>query len=159
MDRLVEMLEQSLRDYESAGESIRRRPPVVIAGGPDRFRRMTTPMIRIADPGDDRLADYRELRDADLRGTRRLFTVESGTGPRAIPGQRVATQSVLVEAEVAERLHARLEVLGADVPVYVAERGAEGDQRLRLHGGARPRQSPAGPRGSNRWSRCWHAGG
>lgn len=109
----------------------------MIAGGPDRFRRMTTPMIRIADPGDDRLADYRELRDADLRGTRRLFTVESERVLARFLDSGWRPESVLVEAEVAERLHARLEVLGADIPVYVAEPGALREiSGYGFHGGA-----------------------
>ena len=94
-------------------------------------------MIRIADPGDDRLADYRELRDADLRGARRLFTVESERVLARFLESRWRPESVLVEPEVAGRLRARLEELGTEVPVYVAEPGALREiSGYGFHGGA-----------------------
>ena len=47
-------------------------------------------MIEISDLQDPRLDDYRDLRDADLRGARRLFTVESLPRGASIPSQRMA---------------------------------------------------------------------
>lgn len=94
-------------------------------------------MIRIADPGDDRLSDYRGLRDADLRGARRLFTVESERVLDRFLESEWRPESVLVEREVADRLRTRLEELGADVPVYVTEPGALREiSGYGFHGGA-----------------------
>ena len=47
-------------------------------------------MIQINDLDDPRLDDYRDLRDADLRGARRLFTVESPEGGPSVHQERVA---------------------------------------------------------------------
>ena len=81
-------------------------------------------MIAISDCGDDRLTDYRELRDADLRGARRLFTVESERVLSRFLDSEWVPRSILLESDVAERLSGRLALLDERTPVYVTEPGA-----------------------------------
>ena len=81
-------------------------------------------MIEISDLEDERLQDYRDLRDADLRGARRLFTVESRRVVRRFLASGWPVESVLIERSVADELQADLARLDEDVPVYVTEDGA-----------------------------------
>jgi tRNA G18 (ribose-2'-O)-methylase SpoU len=93
--------------------------------------------IHISDIDDERLEDYRDLRDKDLRGARRLFTVES---PRVL-GRFLASgwpiESVLIEPEIAEKLEPQLVTLDQGVPVYVTPKGAlRAISGYGFHGGA-----------------------
>jgi tRNA G18 (ribose-2'-O)-methylase SpoU len=93
--------------------------------------------IHITTIDDDRLADYRDLRDADLRGARRLFTVES---PRVL-GRFLSSgwpiESVLIEPEIAESLAPQLDALEQGVPVYVSASGTLREiSGYGFHGGA-----------------------
>ena len=80
-------------------------------------------MIRINEIDDPRLEDYRELRDADLRGARRLFTVESERVLERFLRSRWTAESILVEEEIADRLGALLRSENESTPVYVTRRG------------------------------------
>lgn len=76
----------------------------------------------IDDAGDQRLADYRDLRDWVLRLRRGIFVAES----RAVVGRLVAsprfrTRSVLCTAPALEALRPQLERLPSGVSVYLAD--------------------------------------
>jgi tRNA G18 (ribose-2'-O)-methylase SpoU len=69
----------------------------------------------VADPGDPRLAPYRELTDADLRRDGALFVCEGVTTVRRVAELGVILRSVLVTAK---RLHT---VDDVDAPILVVE--------------------------------------
>ena len=105
-------------------------------------------MIRISEVEDPRLDDYRDLRDADLRGARKLFTVESERVLSRYLASDWSIESVLVEADVAERLNEALGALEDGVPVYVTEPGLlRSISGYGFHGGALAlgRRAPRGP--------------
>lgn len=77
-------------------------------------------MIQINDLDDPRLDDYRDLRDADLRGARRLFTVESLRVVRRFIRSGWPIESLLLEPKAAERLGDDLHMVSAEVPIYIA---------------------------------------
>ena len=94
-------------------------------------------MIRISEVEDERLDDYRDLRDADLRGARKLFTVESERVLSRYLASDWSVESVLVESDVAKRLSESLESLENRVPVYVTEPGLlRSISGYGFHGGA-----------------------
>ena len=93
--------------------------------------------ITIRDVSDPRLADYRDLRDADLRGARRLFTVESFRVVRRFIRSGWPIESLLLEPEVATRLGEDLGRVPAEVPIYVAPEGSMREiSGYGFHGGA-----------------------
>src|SRR5580765_4274420 len=73
----------------------------------------------IDDPADPRVADYRDIKDAELRRRRGLFVAESRAVVRALlASARFRTRSVLLTAPA---LHSLSDVLpGTEVPVYLA---------------------------------------
>ena len=80
-------------------------------------------IITIRDPGDPRIADYREVRERDLVGRRGLFVAEGEVVLRALvsPASRHRPVSALIAAHRAERLAPLLAELPAGSPVYVAD--------------------------------------
>ncbi len=80
-------------------------------------------MIRVGDPADPRLDDYRDLRDLERRAgveAARGVLIAEGTVPiRTLLGSGRRVRSLLLVA----REHARLadDLASVDVPVYVAE--------------------------------------
>lgn len=75
----------------------------------------------IDDPADDRVADYRDMKDAALRRRRGLFVVESRSVVRRLLGSaRFRTRSVLLTPPALESLRGALEAADARVPVYLA---------------------------------------
>ena len=81
-------------------------------------------MQRIDDLNDPRLNGFRELRDADLRGARSLFTVESERVLERFLKSGWPVDSVLVEEDVHARLAPILNELDDEVPVYVTGNGS-----------------------------------
>ena len=75
-------------------------------------------IIEISDLQDPRLEDYRDLRDADLRGARKLFTVESLRVVRRFLRSGWPADSILLEPRAARELAAELETVPPEVPVY-----------------------------------------
>ena len=74
----------------------------------------------IHDPADPRVADYRDLRDAELRRRRGLFVAESrAVVRRLLASARFRTRSVLLTAPALEGLRGALEAADASVPVYL----------------------------------------
>src|SRR5690606_35922189 len=81
-------------------------------------------IVRIADPTDSRLADFRTLRDPELRkryeGRAGVFIAEGPTVVRALLDSRYPVRSLLCEPARAEELAPAAAVRGA--PVYAVER-------------------------------------
>lgn len=76
---------------------------------------------RVEDPGDPRIAAYREARDQELRARRGLFIAEGRTVvARLLEGSRFRARSVLVTAAALEALRDLLERARPGLPVYVA---------------------------------------
>jgi tRNA G18 (ribose-2'-O)-methylase SpoU len=79
--------------------------------------------VRIDDPGDPRLDDYRTLRDAELRkryeGRAGVFIAEGPNVVRELLASRYPTRSILLDPRRAGDL---AHEVPADVPVYVVER-------------------------------------
>jgi tRNA G18 (ribose-2'-O)-methylase SpoU len=70
---------------------------------------------------DPRVAEYRNVRDADLRVRDGLFLTEGRLNvKRLITGSRYRTRSVLVTETAMRAIEPALERLAADTPVYVA---------------------------------------
>lgn len=82
------------------------------------------PLLRIDDPTDPRLDDYRTLRDAELRKRYEhragVFIAEGPNVVRELIASRYPTRSLLCDRRRAEELAPLL--TGTDVPVYVVER-------------------------------------
>ena len=94
-------------------------------------------MITIRDVEDPRLADYRELRDADLRGARRLFTVESLRVVRRFIRSGWPIESILLEPQAATELEEELSMVRDEVPIYLApEDSMRAISGYGFHGGA-----------------------
>lgn len=75
---------------------------------------------RVYDLADPRVAEYRNLRDADLR-ERGTFVAEGRLVVRALlTGSRFRARSVFVTEVALEALRDVLEPLDAEIPVYVA---------------------------------------
>ena len=94
-------------------------------------------MIEISDLQDPRLDDYRDLRDADLRGARRLFTVESLRVVRRFLRSGWPVESLLLEPDAARNLSAELDGMPKEVPIYLApEKALRSISGYGFHGGA-----------------------
>ena len=94
-------------------------------------------IIEISDLQDPRLEDYRDLRDADLRGARKLFTVESLRVVRRFLRSGWPAESILLEPRAARELAAELETVAPEVPVYLApEKALRTISGYGFHGGA-----------------------
>jgi tRNA G18 (ribose-2'-O)-methylase SpoU len=82
----------------------------------------------IESEGDPRIADYRNVRDADLRLRDGLFLTEGRLNvKRLITGSRYRTRSVLVPETARRAIQPALERLGAGTPVYVAAQALVAD--------------------------------
>jgi tRNA G18 (ribose-2'-O)-methylase SpoU len=77
--------------------------------------------IRITDADDPRVAPFRDVRDKDLRGREGLFMAESEMVLCRLLRTPERIHSVLLTPHKHEQLAAELDVLGDDVPRYVAE--------------------------------------
>ena len=94
-------------------------------------------MLRIDDLDDRRLDRFRCLRDADLRGARSLFVVESERVLERFLQSGWPVDSVLVEEDVHDRLRTLLDDLEETVPVFVTDNGSlDGVTGYRFHRGA-----------------------
>lgn len=82
------------------------------------------PLLRITDPADPRVDDYRTLRDAELRKryehAEGVFIAEGPNVVRELIASRYPTLSLLCDPRRAEELGPL--VAGTDVPVFVVER-------------------------------------
>jgi len=76
--------------------------------------------IEITSLDDERIAVYRDVRDADLRGRDGLFMAESELVVRRLLGRPERLHSLLLSHPRHERLAEALSVLDAATPVYVA---------------------------------------
>ena len=80
-------------------------------------------IVRIDDPDDPRIADYRSVRERDLVGRRGLFVAEGAVVLAVLAAsRRHRTLSVLLDERRLEGLAGTLAHLGPDVPVHVASR-------------------------------------
>jgi tRNA G18 (ribose-2'-O)-methylase SpoU len=78
------------------------------------------PIEPIHDPADPRVADYRDIRDAELRRRRGLFVAESrAVVRRLLASARFRTRSVLLTAPALEALRGALPAADASVPIYL----------------------------------------
>ena len=76
---------------------------------------------RIADLADPRVADYRDVREADLRREGGPFIAEGRLGVRRLlEGSRFRARSVFVTDAALRGLADVLEPLGPETPVYLA---------------------------------------
>jgi tRNA G18 (ribose-2'-O)-methylase SpoU len=91
----------------------------------------------VASLADERLADYRALRDRDLRRERGAFIAESAGVLRVIAAQRrFSLRSVLLASSRVPKLAALLEGLPPEVPIYQAEQELlNGIVGFRIHRG------------------------
>jgi tRNA G18 (ribose-2'-O)-methylase SpoU len=79
-------------------------------------------ILRVERLDDPRLADYRELREADLAGRREAFIAESEVVLRVLALRgRFALRSLLLAAPRLARLADVVAGLPPEVPVYIAE--------------------------------------
>src|SRR5262245_1883413 len=88
-----------------------------------RRRKLRAPMnaIAIESERDPRIADYRNVRDSDLRLRESLFLTEGRLNvKRLITGSRYRTRSVLVTETALRAIRPALERLAPGTPVYVA---------------------------------------
>jgi tRNA G18 (ribose-2'-O)-methylase SpoU len=108
--------------------------------------------VAIDDPGDARLAEYRHLRDAELRrrGDDPTFIAEGISVIGQLLRSPYPVRSVLLTPAKYERLAVELEAIGGDAPVYVAAPAVlEEIAGFHIHRGAlasasrRPLPSPA----------------
>jgi len=78
-------------------------------------------VIPIEDPGDPRIAAYRQVRERDLVGRKGVFIAEGQVVlRRLIASPRFAAASVLIDRKRVAGLAPMLADLPADVPVYAA---------------------------------------
>ena len=99
------------------------------------------PVIRITDPDDDRLADYRRLTDVVLRSRHEpeqgLYIAESSKVIRRAVAAGHRPRSFLMGERWLADLEDVLTAVGADVPVYVGEPSAiEALTGFHVHRGA-----------------------
>jgi len=74
----------------------------------------------VDDPADHRIADYRDIRDVDLRVRRGLFVAESrAVVRRLLTSMRFRTRSVLLTSPALESLRGALQAADPPVPVYL----------------------------------------
>ena len=87
-------------------------------------RPVAVPIEVVDDPADARVADYRTLRDSELRKryehSAGVFIAEGPGVVRALLASRYPTRSLLVDPRRARELAPLVE--GTGIPVYVAER-------------------------------------
>ncbi|MDP1736612.1 MAG: RNA methyltransferase [Caulobacter sp.] len=93
--------------------------------------------IPIDDPADPRLEAYRDIRERDLVGRQGRFIAEGETVLRVLVGQdRHRPLSVLIAAKRREKLAPILDLLPAEVPVYLASQPVlDGVVGFELHRG------------------------
>lgn len=90
-----------------------------MAGSPDDLGSRLVPVTELSDP---RLADYRDVREADLVQRRGSFIAESEVVLRALVAQRrFAVRSVLLSHNRVDKLRPLLVQLPVEVPVFVLE--------------------------------------
>jgi tRNA G18 (ribose-2'-O)-methylase SpoU len=78
------------------------------------------PVIRIDDPADARLEEYRNVPDPELIEQRGIFVAEGRlVVARLLAGSRFVTRSVLVTDAALRAMHEVLNVGSRDLPVYV----------------------------------------
>lgn len=79
-------------------------------------------LVRIDDPDDPRVADYRSVRERDLVGRRGLFVAEGEGVVRALvsPHSRFSMVSALIAENRIERLRPWLDAASDGAPIYVA---------------------------------------
>ncbi|HMB09871.1 RNA methyltransferase [Saliniramus sp.] len=83
---------------------------------------LTARLTRITDPFDPRIADYRDVRDRDLKGRAGLFMAEGAVVMRDMArSARFAFESVLIAQNRVPAMAAWIAALPDAVPVYVAE--------------------------------------
>jgi tRNA G18 (ribose-2'-O)-methylase SpoU len=76
---------------------------------------------QVSDPSDPRLADFRDLTDADVRPDRRGLVVAEGVAVvRRLAGSRYPMRAVIGVAHRIEALRSALD--GLDVPVYLVDK-------------------------------------
>lgn len=96
---------------------------------------MPSDPITIDDPNDPRIADYRDARDVELRGSRftaQRFLIESEPVLRRALGSGYRIESMLLSPERFELLRDAIEMHEPEAMVYLLE-----DRRLREHAGYR----------------------
>ncbi len=93
-------------------------------------------VIRVDDPGDGRLADYRNVPDAELLARRNVFLAEGRlVVRRLLDGSRLAARSVMVTAPALAALEDVL-ALHPDLPVYAVPQAVmNGITGLNMHRG------------------------
>jgi tRNA G18 (ribose-2'-O)-methylase SpoU len=76
--------------------------------------------VPVADPDDERIADYRNLKDKLLRQRKGLFLAESELVILRLLNSRFRVRSVLLHPQRWERLRPELDATAPDVAVFVA---------------------------------------
>src|SRR5436190_15298197 len=79
------------------------------------------PLIRIEGPTDSRIAEYRDLTDAELIRARGLFVAEGRLVVRRVIDDRCALRSLLLTEASHRALTDRLHAISADVPIYLCK--------------------------------------
>lgn len=83
---------------------------------------LTARLTPVTDPEDPRIADYRDVRDRDLKGRGGLFMAEGAVVLREMArGARFGFESVLIAENRVDAMADWLVALPAQVPVFVAE--------------------------------------
>lgn len=82
---------------------------------------LTSRVTRIDDADDPRVADYQQLREADLAGRRQAFIAESEVVLRVLVDRgRFPIRSILLAASRVDKVSDVLDGLDPSVPIYVA---------------------------------------
>ena len=90
-------------------------------------------ITRVTDLGDERLADYRQLREADVALRRKAFIAESEVVLRVlVAAGRYPIRSLFIAESRLDKLADVLEAVDDQVPIYVAEQGVL-DQVVGFH--------------------------
>ena len=90
----------------------------MIARNPTPEARLTP----VSDPQDPRIADYRDVRDRDLKGRGGLFMAEGAVVLREMArNARFRFESVLIAQNRVDAMADWIAALPADVPVYLAD--------------------------------------
>ena len=95
----------------------------VIPAGRDRSIRVNR-VIRIDNPADPRLADYRDVRERDLAGRDGFIAEGQVVLEKLVGGRHHGVRSVLLTEKRVAGLSDLLAGLPADVPVYAASQSA-----------------------------------
>jgi len=84
--------------------------------------RYSTRVIEVTDPADARVADYHDVREADLVGRRGIFIAEGEMVLRTLAERgRFRIRSVLLARSRVDKLGPWLDRLEPTVPIYVAD--------------------------------------